>query len=183
LESFMTAMISGISLPKASDAQRRAFPAILSPKHLAAAARLAAEIKIHHMPELASWTVEACELGWTAAGTSDWGTDCRDAGELLADALNRRAPQIFDTIKNGDSERRVLNRDIAPYHDREMTVLCRDERMAWLNMIRPECNLLHTLPPGSFRVSRASAAVVRSLRSRFDSVTAPHRPDRRSPRP
>jgi hypothetical protein len=173
LESFMTAMISGISLPKASGAQRRAFPAILSPKHLAAAARLAAEIKIHHMPELASWTVEACELGWTAA----------DAGELLADALNRRAPQIFDTIKNGDSERRVLNRDIAPYHDREMTVLCRDERMAWLNMIRPECNLLHTLPPGSFRVSRASAAVVRSLRSRFDSVTAPHRPDRRSPRP
>jgi hypothetical protein len=120
---------------------------------------------------------------WTAAGTSDWGTDCRHAGELLADALNSRAPQIFDTIKDGDSERRVLNRDIAPYHDREMTVLCRDDRMAWLDMSRPECNLLHTLPPGSFRVSRASAAVVRSLRSRFDSVTAPHRPGRRSPLP
>jgi N12 class adenine-specific DNA methylase len=58
LESFMTAMISGISLPKGSGAQRRAFPAILSPKHLAAAARLAAEIKSHHMPELASWTVK-----------------------------------------------------------------------------------------------------------------------------
>jgi hypothetical protein len=42
---------------------------------------------------------EACELGWTAAGTSDWGTDCRHAGELLADALNSRAPQIFDTTK------------------------------------------------------------------------------------
>ena len=95
----MTAMISGISLPKASGAQRRAFPAILSPKHLAAAARLAAEIKIHHMPELDSWAVEGCELGWTAAGTSDWGTDCRHAGELLADALNSRAPQIFDTTK------------------------------------------------------------------------------------
>jgi N12 class adenine-specific DNA methylase len=92
----MTAMISGISLPKASGGQRRAFPAILSPKHLAAAARLAAEIKIHHMLELASWTVEACELGWTAAGTPDWGTDCRYAGELLADALNSRAPQIFE---------------------------------------------------------------------------------------
>ena len=92
----MTAMISGLSLPKAWGTQRRAFPAILSPKHLAAAARLAAEIKIHHMLELASWTVEACELGWTAAGTSDWGTDCRYAGELLADALNSRAPQIFE---------------------------------------------------------------------------------------
>ena len=68
-----------------------------------------AEIKIHHMPELASWTVEARQLGWMAAGTSEWGTDRRHAGELLADALNSRIPQIFDMIKNGDSERRVLN--------------------------------------------------------------------------
>jgi N12 class adenine-specific DNA methylase/adenine-specific DNA methylase len=68
-----------------------------------------AEIRIHHMPELASWTVEARQLGWTAAGTSEWGTDRRHAGELLADALNSRVPQIFDTVKDGDSERRVLN--------------------------------------------------------------------------
>ncbi|AEI04533.1 hypothetical protein OCA5_pHCG300880 (plasmid) [Afipia carboxidovorans OM5] len=68
-----------------------------------------AEIKIHHMPELASWTVEARQLGWMAAGTSEWGTDRRHAGELLSDALNSRVPQIFDTIKDGDSERRVLN--------------------------------------------------------------------------
>ena len=70
---------------------------------------LDAEIRIHHMPELASWTVEARQLGWSAAGTSEWGTDRRHAGELLADALNSRVPQIFDTIKDGDSERRVLN--------------------------------------------------------------------------
>ena len=68
-----------------------------------------AEIKIHHMPELASWTVEARQLGWMAVGTSEWGTGRRHAGELLADALNSRVPQIFDTIKDGDSERRVLN--------------------------------------------------------------------------
>ncbi|MCT9000681.1 N-6 DNA methylase, partial [Chelativorans intermedius] len=67
------------------------------------------EIKIRHMPELASWTVEARQLGYTAAGTSEWGTDRRHAGELLADALNSRVPQIFDTIKEGDSEKRVLN--------------------------------------------------------------------------
>nr|WP_278116304.1 DEAD/DEAH box helicase family protein [Mesorhizobium sp. WSM4875]WIE94734.1 DEAD/DEAH box helicase family protein [Mesorhizobium sp. WSM4875] len=70
---------------------------------------MGAEIRIHHMPELASWTVEARQLGWMAAGTSEWGTDRRHAGELLADALNSRVPQIFDTIKDGDSERRVLN--------------------------------------------------------------------------
>ncbi|EJT00875.1 N-6 DNA methylase, partial (plasmid) [Rhizobium sp. CCGE 510] len=56
-----------------------------------------------------SWTVEARQLGYIAAGTSEWGTDRRHAGELLADALNSRVPQIFDTIREGDSERRVLN--------------------------------------------------------------------------
>ena len=44
-----------------------------------------------------------------AAGTSEWGNERRHAGELIADALNSRVPQIFDTIKDGDSERRVLN--------------------------------------------------------------------------
>ncbi|PRD43527.1 lactate dehydrogenase [Phyllobacterium phragmitis] len=68
-----------------------------------------ADIKIHHMPELASWTVEARQLGYLAVGTSEWGTDRRHAGELLADALNSRVPQIFDTIRDGDSEKRVLN--------------------------------------------------------------------------
>lgn len=72
-------------------------------------ATMDADIKIHHMPELASWTVEARQLGWMAAGMSEWGTERRHAGELLADALNSRVPQIFDTVKDRDSERRVLN--------------------------------------------------------------------------
>ncbi|ODT48600.1 MAG: lactate dehydrogenase [Methylobacterium sp. SCN 67-24] len=70
---------------------------------------MGAEIRIHHMPELASWTVEARQLGYMAAGTSEWGTDRRHAGELIADALNSRVPQIFDIIKDGQAERRVLN--------------------------------------------------------------------------
>ncbi|MQB13237.1 lactate dehydrogenase (plasmid) [Agrobacterium tumefaciens] len=67
------------------------------------------DIRIHHMPELASWTVDARQLSYLAAGTSEWGTDRRHAGELLSDALNSRVPQIFDTIRDGDSEKRVLN--------------------------------------------------------------------------
>jgi hypothetical protein len=70
---------------------------------------MGAEIRIHHMPELASWTVEARQLGYMAAGTSEWGTERRHGGELIADALNSRVPQIFDVIKDGDSEKRVLN--------------------------------------------------------------------------
>ncbi len=71
--------------------------------------RMAADIRIHHMPELGSWTVEARQLGYSAAGTSEWGTSRRHAGELLADALNSRVPQIFDVFKDVDGERRVLN--------------------------------------------------------------------------
>jgi N12 class adenine-specific DNA methylase/adenine-specific DNA methylase len=67
------------------------------------------DIKIHHMPELGSWTVEARQLGLSATGTSEWGTDRRHAGELLADALNSRVPQIFDVFKDAGGERRVLN--------------------------------------------------------------------------
>lgn len=67
------------------------------------------DIKIHHMPELASWTVEARQLAYLAVGTSEWGTSRRHAGDLLTDALNSRVPQIFDTIDDGGKERRVLN--------------------------------------------------------------------------
>ena len=67
------------------------------------------EIRIHHLPELATWTVEARQLGYSAAGTSEWGTDRRHAGQLLSDALNSSVPQIFDIVKDGESEKRVLN--------------------------------------------------------------------------
>lgn len=71
--------------------------------------KMDAEIRIHHMPELGSWTVEARQLGHSAAGTSEWGTSRRHAGDLLADALNSRVPQIFDVFRDVDGERRVLN--------------------------------------------------------------------------
>ncbi|NEK55048.1 DEAD/DEAH box helicase family protein, partial [Rhizobium leguminosarum] len=68
-----------------------------------------ADISIHHLPELATWTVNARQLEWSAAGTTDWGTHRRHAGQLLSDALNSSVPQIFDTISDGETERRVLN--------------------------------------------------------------------------
>ena len=68
-----------------------------------------ADIRIHHMPELASWTVDARQLAYLAVGTSEWGTGSRNAGELLSDALNSRVPQIFDTITENGKERRILN--------------------------------------------------------------------------
>ena len=70
---------------------------------------MGSEIRIHHLPELGSWTVEARQLGCTAVGTSEWGTSRRHAGELLADALNSRVPQIYDVFRDAEGERRILN--------------------------------------------------------------------------
>jgi N12 class adenine-specific DNA methylase/adenine-specific DNA methylase len=66
-------------------------------------------IVIHHTPELACWTVEARQLESLAAGTSEWGTHRRHAGLLLSDALNSSIPQVFDTVRDGVTERRILN--------------------------------------------------------------------------
>jgi len=45
------------------------------------------------------------------------------------------------------------NDDVAPYHDRQMAVLRREQRMDWLDMTCAEDALLRPLPAGSFTVS------------------------------
>lgn len=47
----------------------------------------------------------------------------------------------------------AANPDIAPFHDRQMAVLRREERMAWLDLARPEAALLRLMPAGTFKVS------------------------------
>jgi putative SOS response-associated peptidase YedK len=46
----------------------------------------------------------------------------------------------------------AANADVAPFHDRQMAVVRRDERMAWLDQTCPEHEVLRPLPPGSFKV-------------------------------
>ena len=47
------------------------------------------------------------------------------------------------------------NADVACYHDRQMAVLRRRQRMDWLDLSRPEHELLQPLPIGAFRIERA----------------------------
>ena len=49
------------------------------------------------------------------------------------------------------------NADVAPYHERQMAVLRRRQRMDWLDLSRPEHELLQPLPIGAFRIERAIA--------------------------
>jgi putative SOS response-associated peptidase YedK len=48
------------------------------------------------------------------------------------------------------------NGDVAPYHDRQMAVLRRRQRTDWLDLLRPEHELLQALPVGAFRIERAT---------------------------
>jgi len=47
----------------------------------------------------------------------------------------------------------TANDDVAPYHDRQMAVLRRDQRLAWLSLTNTEAELLQPLPPGAFKIS------------------------------
>ena len=67
------------------------------------------EVSIRHSEAFATWTVVAANFARSAAGTSEWGTERRNATGLLHDALNGSTPQIFDVIIVDGSERRVLN--------------------------------------------------------------------------
>ena len=44
--------------------------------------------------------------------------------------------------------------DVAPIHDRQMVVLDRPDWLAWLDLTRPESELLRPLPAGSLAVEQ-----------------------------
>lgn len=44
--------------------------------------------------------------------------------------------------------------DVAPYHDRQVVVLPQRDALAWLDLTRPERELLRPLPAGSLSVSQ-----------------------------
>ena len=46
----------------------------------------------------------------------------------------------------------AANAEVAPYHERQMAVLRRQQRMDWLDLSRPEAALLRPLPRRTFHV-------------------------------
>lgn len=55
----------------------------------------------------------------------------------------------------------AANEDIVPYHDRQMAVLQREQRLDWLDGLIAEDRLLRPMPAGSFRVCEQGRASVR----------------------
>lgn len=56
----------------------------------------------------------------------------------------------------------AANPDLAPFHDRQLAVLRREERMAWLDLSCPEGELLRPLTTGSFAVKMSRGAAVQT---------------------
>ncbi|ASQ06623.1 SOS response-associated peptidase [Sinorhizobium meliloti] len=55
------------------------------------------------------------------------------------------------------------NDDLAPFHDRQMVVLRREQRMARFDGLVPEGEILRRLPAGTFRVTRHSTSPVQPM--------------------
>jgi putative SOS response-associated peptidase YedK len=68
------------------------------------------------------------------------------AGIVRSDAIDGAACFTMLTTAPGA--------DVAPYHDRQVVVLPRDDWSAWLDLTRPEPELLRPLPAGSLKASR-----------------------------
>jgi putative SOS response-associated peptidase YedK len=48
--------------------------------------------------------------------------------------------------------------DVAPFHDRQVVVLRPSDWSAWLNLSRPEAELLRPLEPGGLEVKQQRAS-------------------------
>jgi putative SOS response-associated peptidase YedK len=66
------------------------------------------------------------------------------AGIIRPDALD--AAECFSMLTTEPGP------DVAPYHDRQVVVLPREDWRAWLDLARPEVELLRPLPAGSLGV-------------------------------
>jgi putative SOS response-associated peptidase YedK len=80
------------------------------------------------------------------------------AGILRPDALDATTCFTMLTTEPGP--------DVAPYHDRQVVVLQREDWRAWLDLARPETELLRPLPAGSLHAGLDQAGVNPTRRRR-----------------
>jgi putative SOS response-associated peptidase YedK len=72
------------------------------------------------------------------------------AGIIRPDAIDGAACYTMLTTEPGA--------DVAPYHDRQVVVLQREDWGAWLDLTRPELELLRPLPTGSLKAQMGHEA-------------------------
>ncbi len=89
-------------------------------------------IRVGHLQKDAVWSVDADYAAEQSVGvTSEFGTPRADGRNLLELALNMKTPVIYDTIKTGDREERVLNQE-ATLAAREKQKLIKERFRSWV---------------------------------------------------
>jgi N12 class adenine-specific DNA methylase len=67
-------------------------------------------VTISYTPLLGTWLVHAdYSAKASVPNTTDWGSNRATALELIEDALNLRTPTIYDKVREGNSERLIVN--------------------------------------------------------------------------
>src|SRR5207249_9463352 len=89
-------------------------------------------IQVGHLAKDAVWSVTADYAAErSVAATSEYGTARANGAWLLELALNMKTPTIYDTIKDGGCEERVVNQE-ATLAAREKQKLIKERFRAWL---------------------------------------------------
>jgi N12 class adenine-specific DNA methylase len=98
------------------------------------------DVTVKFTPQLGAWTVQA---GYNAkasvANTTDWGTNRATALELIEDALNLRTPTIYDKVRDGKSDKQVVNPDATEAaREKQQKIKDRFKEWIWLDDERRE---------------------------------------------
>ena len=71
-----------------------------------------ASVRVAHLKKDAVWSMEADYAAKASvAATSEYGTSRANGTSLLELALNMKTPTIYDTIEDGDGEKKVVNQE------------------------------------------------------------------------
>ena len=91
-----------------------------------------AAVPVGHLPKDALWSLAATyATEASVAATSEYGTPRANGTWLLDLALNMKTPVIYDTVRNGDREERVVNQDDT-LAAREKQKLIKEKFKAWV---------------------------------------------------
>ena len=89
-------------------------------------------VPVAHLKKDAVWSIDADYAAKASvAATSEFGTARANGTWLLELALNMKSPTIYDTIKNGDREERVVNQE-ATMAAREKQKLIKERFRSWV---------------------------------------------------
>jgi len=89
-------------------------------------------IRVGHLKKDAVWSVDADYAAErSVAATSDYGTPRAGGTWLFELALNMKTPVIYDTIRSGDREERVVNQE-ATLAAREKQKLIKEKFRSWI---------------------------------------------------